>query len=216
MARPPLPPTIPGTTTLTARAAFTLTNRFLAGCWHGTKKGNPFSAALLLTGAPLYPLLVTAMAIDLARPNTRYYATQHAHLAVTTTPHGWRIENHSSDAPGTGQGRALRDLIIPKLLGHARQHQIPVYVTAANQTLAAKYAQEVPQLHDAGPGFPRGRRLTLSPAPAPKSDSPPRTHDHSPQLTKTELHTQLSNAIERGPKPSPKTPAPTSPRRQAR
>lgn len=216
MAKPPPPPTIPGTTTLTARAAFTLTNRFLAGCWHGTKKGNPFSAALLLTGAPLYPLLVTAMAIDLARPNTRYYANRHANLAVTATRHGWRIENHSSDAPGTGQGRTLRDLIIPKLLDHARQHQIPVYVTAANQTLAAKYAQEVPQLHDDGPGFPRGRRLTLSPAPPPQPDSSPHKGDQSPCLTKTELHAQLSNAIERRSKPSPKTPTPTSPRRQPR
>lgn len=80
-------------------------------------------------------------------------------IAIVAKHETWHVEDHASSKPGTGQGRALRALVLPQVLAFADERHVAILTTAANKTLAAAYAAEVPGLVDDGPGYPRGRRM---------------------------------------------------------
>ena len=83
---------------------------------------------------------------------------------MIATRHGWKVENHATARPGTGQGGALRAVVLPHLLAAADSHRVPILATAATTCLAVAYTAEVSGLLDDGRGFPRGRRLRRPPA----------------------------------------------------
>jgi hypothetical protein len=104
----------------------------------------------------------------LRRHSTRFYMTpEHdAVLAVVATRNGWVLKDHASARPGSGRGRALRDVVLPELVRAADAGRIAVRLTAAHEDLARVYASEVPGLVDTGPAFPRGRKMRREPQTA--------------------------------------------------
>lgn len=84
-------------------------------------------------------------------------------LAIAASQHGWAVQDHVAERPGTGQGRALRALVLPELIRAADVAGIPIIATAANKTLAKQYAAELPGLVDVGRGIPRGRKMQRQP-----------------------------------------------------
>lgn len=142
------------------------------GFLHGATRGNviarAFSAFLAVTWVPGVPVLVLGQTWALRRRTARYYLSpnQDAVLAVVARRDGWHVQEHTSRAPGTGRGRALRQLLIPGLLAAADDQGVTVHTTAANRTLAQQYASELPDLVDIGRGTWRGRRLQRVPEPA--------------------------------------------------
>ena len=109
------------------------------------------------------PLMLTGLLIETLHPRITYYLTDNAALSIKTTEKGWTVRTHASARPGTGQGRALRSTVLPELLAFASRHQIGVTLTAATAGLAAAYQEQIPNLRDAGPAWPRGRRLLHTP-----------------------------------------------------
>jgi hypothetical protein len=126
-----------------------------------------FTAAQAVIWVPLSPVLTVARTLwVLCRTRrTRYYVSPEgdAVLGVTVRSDGWHIADHISARPGSGQGRALRDLVRGPLLAEADRQGVTIHVTAANKKLAARYAQELPGLVDVGQAFPRGRWLRRLP-----------------------------------------------------
>lgn len=85
------------------------------------------------------------------------------HPSASTNPEGLaHLRSHSSAKPGTGQGRALRAALIPKLLSAADDLGVDIVTTAASPTLADRYRAD---LVDEGRGWPRGRRLRRTSQP---------------------------------------------------
>ena len=136
------------------------------GVRHGGVRGRLLSLFIAITWWPALPVAVALQAHLVARPHARYYLSpeRDAVIAVVATREGWHIEDHIAARPGTGQGAALRALVLPRLLDHADAEQITIHTTAANETLAARYAAELPGLRDVGRGRPRGRRMRRDPA----------------------------------------------------
>lgn len=146
------------------------------GFSYGVRRGRgfgrrAFSAACWLLWWPTCVLLLPVQAALVARTRARYYMTPErgAVLAVVATRDGWHIEDHSEARPGkgTGQARALRELVLPELGKAADAAQVPITTTAAAPALAALYVREYADLVDVGCGFPRGRRLRREPQPLP-------------------------------------------------
>lgn len=166
----PRPPEVPGLPTATWRDAARLTWWAQVGFLHGARRGSrgarAFSAFLAVCWAPCLPILLTGQTVALRRPTARYYLSpdRDAVLAVVARRSGWHVQEHSSAAPGTGRGRALREVLVPTLLAAADDHGVTVHAAAANRTLAARYADELPGLVDVGHGIIRGRRLQRVPS----------------------------------------------------
>jgi hypothetical protein len=167
---PPRPPAIPGAPAArpvdALRLVWWLERGLLHGARHGRGAGRALSAFAAALWWPTAPVLLPIQAALITSHRTRYYMTpqRDAVLAVIATRRGWKVENHATARPGTGQGRALRALVIPALLVVADNHHVPILATAANDNLAAMYAAELPGLVDVGRGVPRGRRLRRRPA----------------------------------------------------
>lgn len=75
------------------------------------------------------------------------------------------MAEHYARRPGTGRGRALRDALIPALLGVAEAEGITIHGTAATRGLARRYVEQLPGTVDIGRGPIRGRRLRRVPSP---------------------------------------------------
>ena len=165
----PRPPAIPGAPAARPVDAVRLVWWLQRGLWHGARHGRGAGRALSALSAilwwPTVPVLLPVQAAVVTSPRARYYMTpqRDAVLAVIATRHGWRVEGHATARPGTGQGRALRALVLRDLLGAADSHHVPIYTTAANGDLAARYGAELPGLVDVGPGNPRGRKMRRDP-----------------------------------------------------
>ncbi len=163
------PPRVPGTSDVRVRDCLRIVwwneRGFVHGARHGRGGGQVYSAALAVMWPPTLPLTIPIEFGLVARPWARYYMSpaRDAVLAVVATATGWHIEDHSSARPGTGQGRALREIVTPALLRAADAEGVVIYTTAANATLAEQYIEELPGLADVGPGWPRGRRLRRDP-----------------------------------------------------
>jgi hypothetical protein len=141
---------------------------FLHGALHGQSAGaRALSVTMAGLWVPAVPLLVSMQMAMASRQSARYYMTpeRDAVLAIVATRTGWQVEDHSSARPGSGRGRALRDLVLPELMKHADTHGIAVTANAASAALAQRYLTEISGLTDAGPAFPRGRTLRREPAP---------------------------------------------------
>lgn len=160
-----LPPVIVGVPQARPRHAFQLVWWTGLGWWHGARKttstARAYGLLLALMWWPTWPLLVIVQLRMLTRANVRYYLapTRDAALAVTARSDGWHFSDHVSAHPGTGQGDALRRLIMPTLMRAADDQGINIHLIAASSGLAERYARDIPGFVDAGPARPRGRRL---------------------------------------------------------
>lgn len=137
------------------------------GWVHGSTKGpwtlRVKSLMLALLWWPALPLLVPvqfALVYGRGR-STRYYMTpaRTAIIAITATRRGWYISDHESARPGTGQGRALRAAVLPKLVSAADRIGLDIATDAATGGLATIYQQDLPGLVDEGRGRLGGRHL---------------------------------------------------------
>lgn len=150
-----------------ARIAWWSGRSFAYGVLAGRGPVERLTSALLALGwLVMCPIVVPLQAVLVARGAARYYVSQagDAVLAVSAGRDGWCLEDHVSARPGTGQGRALRAVVLPQLLAAADAAGIEIHTTAATTTLARLYASEIPGLVDEGRGWPRGRRLRRLPA----------------------------------------------------
>ncbi|MDO5633441.1 MAG: hypothetical protein Q4G34_01015 [Micrococcus sp.] len=115
------------------------------------------------------PLVLPAMAVLIRAeqwwPWSRWYLSRDrdAVLAIRARRGQWRIAEHVCSRPGTGQGRALRDVLLPALSPVAIEEGLTITMNAASPRLAKTYLELLPGLRDVGPAFPRGRRLRLDP-----------------------------------------------------
>jgi hypothetical protein len=166
---PPRPPAIPGAPAArpvdALRLVWWLERGLLHGARHGRGAGRALSAFSAVLWWPTVPVLLPIQAALIASPRARYYMTPQRDgvLAVIATRHGWRVEGHAAARPGTGEGRALRALVLPALLAAADTHQVPILASTATASLAATYRAEVPGLVDLGRARPRGRHLRREP-----------------------------------------------------
>ena len=115
-----------------------------------------------------WPLLPVALAAQLARttrPWVRYYLSleRDAVIAVGVRQGAWYVEDHASDTPGSGQGRALRAVVLPALCVAADEAGVAIEAIALSDHLARLYSAEVPGLVDQGKAGIRGRRLRREP-----------------------------------------------------
>jgi hypothetical protein len=148
------PPPVGGCGAATFRRCLQLFRWGLTGVSYGMKRGpwpGRFVSAVLLVILWVFaPALVATQFYAVARPWTRYYfsPTGDAVLAVIGHRGRWAIADHLSSAPGTGQGRTLREVLLPELVTYADHHQLPVTTTAAAPALAEQYATALPGLRD--------------------------------------------------------------------
>lgn len=161
----PRPPEVPGLPTASGLDAFKLIwwaeRGFLYGAWRGSAGPRALSAFLAVAWWPCTPVLLLGEWLALRRPDARYYLSsgRDAVLAVVARPDGWHVQEHYAAVPGTGRGRALRERLVPALLGAADEHGVVIHATALNRGLAEQYSAQVPGLVDVGRGRIRGRRL---------------------------------------------------------
>ena len=165
MHNPPrIPPTRDARPRDVPRLAWWTFRGFLHSAHHGRGWPRALSAVCAAMYLPAAPLMLAGLLIETLHPRITYYLTDTAALAIKTTETGWTVHTHTSAHPGTGQGRALRETVLPELLAFANRHQLDVTLTAATAGLAATYQEQIPGLRDAGPAWPRGRRLLHKPS----------------------------------------------------
>lgn len=135
------------------------------GIFHGSAGGRAVNAICAVMWWPMWPLLWIANAGLIARKSTRYYMSPNkdATLAIAAKQGRWVIGEHLSARPGTGQGRALRAVLLPVLGEVADREGVAVEATAASGRLAEVYRADVPELEKVGRGFPRGVKLRRAP-----------------------------------------------------
>lgn len=139
------------------------------GFLHGARRGHGASRALSAYLAAAWwvmtPVLIPAQSYLLTRRHARYYMSpsRDAVLGIVATSAGWHVEDHAAARPGTGRGRALRALVLPKLLAAADAAGVAIHTTAVDPRLAVSYSAELPGLDDVGRGYPRGRKLRRKP-----------------------------------------------------
>lgn len=114
---------------------------------------------------PLLPVALVAQLARTARPGVRYYLSlkRDAVIAVGVRRGSWYVEDHASARPGTGQGRALRAVVLPALCEAADAAGVAIEATALTDRLARVYQDEVSGLVDHGPAAIRGRNLRREP-----------------------------------------------------
>lgn len=126
---------------------------------------------LTIVAVVLWPVLVLPWRVcELRSPRHVTYVDRDGRgriLAALTIKAGpgsqWTVGNHTARRPGTGQGRHLRERLIPALISAADVHGVTVHAVAATTELAATYCRAVPGLVDVGPNRPFGRRLQRDP-----------------------------------------------------
>lgn len=168
----PLPPQrIAGTVTAEARDVARITwwaeRGFLLGATSpdNTLAVKAYMGLVATAFWPLLPVALTAQAIRTARPGARYYLSpaRDAVMAVGVRRGSWYVDDHASARPGTGQGRALREIVLPALCDAADAAGIAIEATAVTDRLARLYQDEIPGLVDHGPAAIRGRLLRREP-----------------------------------------------------
>ena len=97
-----------------ARLTWWAERSFLHGAMKGSAAARAFSLVLAVVWIPGVPLLVITQVGALRRRTARYYLRpeRDAVLAVVARRDGWHVQEHNSSAPGTGRGRALRQLVV--------------------------------------------------------------------------------------------------------
>lgn len=168
-------PDVPGTRPPRSGDAARLARWFRVGIRYSLRRattplGRAYLGLLLTSSGPMWPLIVSQKWIELRRPGRRYYFAldDTAVLALQVRRDGdWVLEDHSSESPGSGQGRALRDILRPHLLAALDAGGRGLHITAADVRLANIYIAEIPGLADQGPAWPRGRCLFRSPSVPP-------------------------------------------------
>ena len=97
----------------------------------------------------------------------------HTHGAITASLRidggsrlRWSVQGHLSRRPGTGQGRELRNLLIPDLLAEADRVGVIVEANAATGKLAAACFEEIPGFVDVGAWRHFGRRFPRAARPS--------------------------------------------------
>lgn len=164
------PPGVPGVIEPHAIDSFRLVWWLGRAFWHGATRGTGAvrvrSAVLVVFWVFSSPVLVIVYPFILRSANRRYYmsARRDAVLAVVATKIGWTFEDHTSSRPGTGQGKKLRQQVLPAIVAAADQAQVVIIADAATPQLAAQYMSEIPGMVDVGPARPRGRKLYRPPA----------------------------------------------------
>lgn len=170
----PLPPReIDGTIRAQGRDVVRLTwwaeRGFLLGA---TSRKNPlpvrgYYAAVSTAFWPLVPVALAAQLARTTRPWVRYYMSlrRDAVIAVGVRNGCWYVEDHASAKPGSGQGRALRAVVLPALCTAADDAGVAIEAVALSKRLAQLYCNEVPGLADQGSAPIRGRRLRREPRP---------------------------------------------------
>lgn len=161
----PRPPTVEGTVSLRWFDGLRILGWGVIGYIHSAVRGNLVAGLMMIGWIFSIPVLLLMQPFVVSRRNARYYMTpeRDAVLAVAATRHGWRIDEHASAVPGTARGKALRAGVVPPLVAAADRHHVAIYGTAATPKLARIYAEALPGLVDAGPGWPRGRKLCRPP-----------------------------------------------------
>lgn len=145
--------------------AIAISKWMVVGIWygmrHGTFWGRIASYGMALPALMSLILLPSLVYVLMRRPAARYYMSPNkdAVLGITARRGEWRIADHVSAKPGTGQGKALRDLIVAPLTAAADRAGVEVCTVAATQQLADQYMGAVPGLVDVGRGQLRGRKL---------------------------------------------------------
>lgn len=171
--RTPAPPVVQGAPAARLRDALRIVWWSQRGYRHGAAHGHPaaraLSALLWCVSWVVFPLSVLIQLALLGRRRARYYMTPtgDAVLAITATAKGWQVADHLCARPGTGQGRPLRDLVLPPVRVFADETGTMLYLTAVNKKMARTYAADLPGLHDVGRAWPRGRRMRREPTPRP-------------------------------------------------
>jgi hypothetical protein len=172
-----LPPTCPGAaTTRSLRDAPRLAWFIVLGLAHGARRApslpaRAWAAYITLIAVAFYlPLLLPVRIVQLLDRRAVHYVHRddrgrvRAVLTVKAKPGPrWDVRDHSTRRPGAGHGRLLRAALLPTLLAAADEHGVSIETIAATTALAAAYEHELPGLDDAGPGFPRGRKLRRPP-----------------------------------------------------
>jgi hypothetical protein len=86
-----------------------------------------------------------------------------ASVSVRRGRRAWHPGTHLARTIGVGHGAALRALVVPALLDQADALGVALVATAASESLARRYAADVPGLVDVGKGRPFGRKLRRDP-----------------------------------------------------
>lgn len=166
--RPPEAPGLPGPDRRDVlRLLWWAERGFLHGATRGSAGSRAFSAFLAATWWPALPVLLVGQWWALHRRTARYYFSpdRDAVLALVAQADGWHVSEHYAAEPGAGRGRALRETLLPVLLGVADRDGIAIHGTAATRSLARQYAAQLPGVVDVGRGRFRGRRLQRVPSP---------------------------------------------------
>lgn len=139
------------------------------GLWYGVSREPILKRTLLLPLCLLYwPLMILFVPVriwSIYRSRSRHYMSvkMDAVIVVASTRKGWRIEDHVSSRPGTGQGRDLRRCLTVSLLPVADAQGITIYGVAASNSLLASYKEDIPGLTETGKAFPRGIHVRRPP-----------------------------------------------------
>lgn len=198
--RAPRPPTVAGTVPLRWIDGLRILGWTEIGYIHAAVRGSVVAGLFSMAWVLSIPVLLLAQPFIVARRNARYYMTpeRDAVLAVVTTKDGWKIDDHLSATPATGQGAVLRAILLTDLVTTADHHQLTIHATAAHPKLMARYITDLPGLVDVGRAWPRGRKLRRQPAAglsepvdstsyiAPSSSSP---QEDVAFLTRPTIHT---------------------------
>ncbi len=148
--RPPEVPGLPGPRRGDAlRLVWWAERGFAHGARRGSVLGRVYSGFLAVAWWPSLPVLLVGQWVSLRRSGARYYFSpgRDAVLALVARPDGWHVAEHYARHPCTGRGRALRDALVPVLLGVAEAEGLTICGTAATR------------------GPIRGRRLRRVPSP---------------------------------------------------
>lgn len=159
------PPRINGISTARPADAFRIVWWYQRGLLYISRHGPPLRR--LLTGLTwvgswlCWPLLVLAKLAYIAHPTTHVYITAGATLSIRVKRYSWRLEDHISRHLGSGQGKSLRQQLLPALLAHVDAHRIPLEASAATYDLALLYMRELPRLRSTGRDWMGGWKLRL-------------------------------------------------------
>ena len=136
---------------------------WLSWCAAEIPPRSPAWSTRVGAGLEVVAYAAALQAVLVARGTARYYVNPagDAVLAVSAGRSGWCLEDHVSARPGTGQGRALRAVVLPQLLAAADADRIEIHTTAATFD-----AREAVHLRDPRPGR-RGPRLASRSSPTP-------------------------------------------------
>lgn len=86
------------------------------------------------------------------RRRVRFYATDHAHLAIEAlTASRWRVQDHIASEMGAGHGAVLRQRVLGPVLEYVDAHGITLELDTRSRKLAGCYAAELGGVITPGP-----------------------------------------------------------------